>query len=521
MVASTWQPLETPTPREKVLLARLTRTKKLFGFLRQHRRTIFDDAFQAELQAMYRSSEAGKAPVPPALLAMATLLQAYCGASDAEAVELSLVDARWQMVLDNLDGDSPAFSQGALQSFRQRLIAHDMDRRILERTVAVARELGGFDPKKLRKLNIAVDSRPLTGAGRVEDTINLLAHCAGQLLQAAADMVGTTPEDVAEELNLITVAVSSVKAALDVDWSDDDAKVAALQRVVLETAAIELWVEARLPKRTEEPPLSDILATLQRLREQNLEPDPSGHRCRIKEGVAPDRQISLADPQMRHGRKSKTKAFNGYKSHLAVSLEEELILACAVTPANEAEAQALPVLRRDIGDAPDEWHFDLGYVAAAHVCQRDRADIVCKPWRQNNGGLFTKADFRIDLRRRLATCPAGKTTRISPGKTACFDDEDCDRCGMRPRCTKAQKGHGRTLHIHTDEALHKKLRSAAATPKGRHRLRQRVGVEHRLAHHAQKQGTRARYLGLRNNVFDSRRHAAVLNLEVADRRSAA
>lgn len=519
MSTAFWNPPTIPSQREEALLRRLTRTKKLFGFLRQHRSTIFDEAFQAELRGMYRSSEAGKCPVPPALLAMATLLQAYCGTSDAEAVELSLVDARWQMVLDNLEGEGPAFSQGALQSFRQRLIAHDMDRRLLEKTVEVARELGGFEPKQLGKLKVAVDSRPLSGAGRVEDTINLLAHCARQLLQVASDMVGTTLEEVAGELNLITVAASSVKAALDIDWSDADAKANALRRVVLEAAAVEFWAQTTLSKRSEEPPLSDLIATLQRLREQNLEPDPSGQGCRIKEGVAPERQISLSDSEMRHGRKSKSKAFNGYKSHLAVSLGEELILACAVTAANEPEANALPVLSADIGEAPEEWHFDLGYIAAAEVCKG--AEIVCKPWRPQNGGLFTKADFHLNLRRRLVTCPAGKTAALTLGKPAIFEVNDCDPCSLRTQCTTAEAGRGRTLSIHSNEGLHKKLRAVAETAKGRQRLRERVGVEHRLAHHAQKQGTKARYLGLRNNLFDSRRHAAILNLEVADRRIAA
>jgi len=516
MTAARWEPNETPSKREEALLKRLTRTKKLFAFLRLHRRKVFDEAFQAELSAMYRASESGRPPVPPGLLAMATLLQAYTGASDAEAVELSLMDARWQMVLDNLHNDTPAFSQGALQNFRQRLIAHDMDRRLLERTVEVARELGGFDAKKLGKMKIAVDSRPVVGAGRMQDTINLLASCAGQLLQVAADMVGRELEELADELNLITVAASSVKAALDIDWSDPAAKDAALKRVVMETAAVQLWVEKELHGRSKEPPLSDIIATLKRLREQNLEPDPAGNGARIKDGVAPNRQVSLGDPEMRHGRKSKSKAFNGYKSHLAVSLEERLVLACAMTPANEAEASAMACIREDVGNIADEWHFDLGYISASALCKQDGAKIVCKPWRSRNKGLFSKADFKIDLRRRLVTCPAGSTTSLRQGHASHFSADDCDGCAIRARCTKAELGTGRSLSIHVDEGLQKKLRTAAATPKGRERLRQRIGVEHRLAHHAQKQGTRARYIGLRNNLFDSRRHAAVLNLEVAN-----
>ncbi len=57
--------------------------------------------------------------------------------------------------------------------------------------------------------------------------------------------------------------------------------------------------------------------------------------------------------------------------------------------------------------------------------------------------------------------------------------------------------------------------------KGRERLRERVKVEHALAHLSRKQGRRARYLGIRKNVFDLRRHAAVVNLEAIHRRAIA
>jgi hypothetical protein len=55
--------------------------------------------------------------------------------------------------------------------FRARLIRHDMDRRLLEKTVEVARRTKEFDWKKLPKdLRVGVDSKPLEGAGKVEDT---------------------------------------------------------------------------------------------------------------------------------------------------------------------------------------------------------------------------------------------------------------------------------------------------------------------------------------------------------------
>jgi hypothetical protein len=186
-----WRPRTDYTKQEQVLRKRLTRTGKLFGFLRDHRQELFNDEFQAELESMYRDSGAGREPVPPALLAMALLLQAYEGVSDAEAVERTVVDLRWQMVLDCLGSERPAFSQGTLVAFRERLIRSELDRRLVERTVEFARQTKAFDFKKLPKaLRVAIDSSPLEGAGRVEDTINLLGHAARNVAQCAADLLG-------------------------------------------------------------------------------------------------------------------------------------------------------------------------------------------------------------------------------------------------------------------------------------------------------------------------------------------
>jgi hypothetical protein len=134
MAISRWTPPQAVTRQEQFILKRLTRNGKLFAFLRMHRHEIFYDAFQSELESMYRDTGAGKDPKPPALLAMVLLLQSYGGDSDATAVELSLLDLRWQMVLGCLGATEPLFSQGALVNFRDRLIAADLDLRLLERS---------------------------------------------------------------------------------------------------------------------------------------------------------------------------------------------------------------------------------------------------------------------------------------------------------------------------------------------------------------------------------------------------
>jgi hypothetical protein len=521
MTIPRWAPKRATTENEERLLKRLQRTKKLFAFLRLNRAELFDDAFQDELATMYRKSGEGKQPVPPALLAMATLLQAYSGVSDAEAVELTVVDARWQLVLDRLGATRPAFSQGALQAFRQRLIAHDLDQRLLERTAELAKASGGFDHKKLPKsLRLAVDSRPLEGAGRVEDTFNLLAHAARNLLVDAARITEQTPEILATEIGATSFSAKSIKRGLDVDWSEPTARNKALQRLLLEIAAIELWVRAELADDVEQPPLAEHLETLRRLRGQDLEPDPGGG-SRIKDGVAAERQVSVSDPDMRHGRKSKSKSFEGYKSHVAVDIDDGVIVACAVTAANRPEGEAMVAIKADLGDtAVAEWHIDRGYISAPEIRAASQLSrIVCRPWRQHRAGKMGKNVFRFDFRRKILTCPTGATTRFELGTTALFDAATCNQCSVRRFCTSSN--NGRSINVLADEPLQHELRAAIVTPEGRQRLRQRTTVEHRLAHHAQKQGTRARYIGLRNNLFDARRHAAVLNLEAAQLKNAA
>ncbi|HET6339286.1 MAG TPA: IS1182 family transposase [Polyangiales bacterium] len=516
-----WQPREDLSRQEQALMKRLDRVRKLLGFLRVHRRRLFDDAFQAELSTMYRDTGAGKDPVPPALMAMATFVQAYLAVSDAEMVELTVVDLRVQMVLDCLGADTAAFSQGALCDFRERLIRTDMDRRLLERTVELARETGGFDWRKLpRSLRVAVDSSPFDGAGRVEDTFNLLGHAARKLVQCVARWLRWRPTTVAEKAGTEVLLASSIKAALDVDWFDPAEKSRALQILLGQLTRLESWVERHVPASAQSL-VAPHLATLRQIREQDIEDTAKGPR--IRQGVAHDRRISIEDSEMRHGRKSTSYAFNGYKRHVATDLDAGLIVAVAVTPANLPEQTAMPVLQDDFDHQRievAELFIDRGYIASdfvEHVIANG-GEVICRPWQFSNRGLFAKADFDINIRDRTITCPQGQTQHFTLGTTVSFDGATCRSCPARAKCTKAED-RGRQVRIAPDEALQQRLRHLVATPTGRDRLRERVPVEHRLAHIASRQGPRARYCGVRKNTFDLRRAAAVQNLEAAHRSS--
>ena len=525
MAIDRWLPRQGYTKQEEVLVRRLRKGRKLFAFLRDYRHELFDDAFQAELESMYRDTGAGKDPTPPALLAMALLLQSYDRVSDFEAVEMTVVNLRWQMVLDRLGKDEAAFAQDTLRKFRERLIRTDMDRRLLERTVELARRTKAFDWKKLPKdLRVAIDSSPLEGAGRVEDTINLLGHAARNVVRCAAELLGWPVDKVATAAGIPVLLESSVKKALDVEWADPNQKAQALDTLAGQIESLEAWVRQKLPQEMTKPPLKEHIDTLVQIRTQDLEPDPSGGgKTRIRKGVAADRRVSVEDPDMRHGRKSKTKLFNGFKRHIALDLDTGLIVAGAITPANRPEEEAAPALKADIDKMNrriGELHNDRGYIASSVVSEvlAQGGEVICKPWVPRNGSRFTKADFKLNMRDMTITCPAGEVERIDLGADVEFDAQACDRCLLRAQCTTAAPGTGRSVTIADNERLQQRLRKLVASPRGRRRLRERVPVEHSLAHVGRRQGRRARFRGTRKNLFDLRRTGAVQNLETIDRR---
>ena len=102
---------------------------------------------------------------------------------------------------------------------------------------------------------------------------------------------------------------------------------------------------------------------------------------------------------------------------------------------------------------------------------------------------------------------------FEPGDTVEFDPEACGACPLRSKCTQAASGSGRTVSIAADEARQRKYRKLQQTGPGRALLRRRTAVEHALAHIAARKGHRARYVGVRRNLFDLRRAAAIQNLE--------
>jgi len=509
-----WRPPAEPSPAELAVI-KAVRRAKLFVFLRLHRHELFDEPFQAELAQAYVDSPKGQPPVPPAQLALATILQAYTGVSDDEVIEATVMDRRWQLVLDCMGTEEPPFSKGTLVGFRKRLIEKNLDRRLIERTVELAARTRGFGARALRA---ALDSSPLWGAGRVEDTLNLMGHALRKalgviaVLQGRGQAAGTAI--VAAQAGVPQLAASSLKAALDADWDD----LAARDHAVAAVLGLLDRVDAFVAGQAGDEAAAAVVATARQVRDQDI--DLAGPAPALRRGVAKDRRISVEDAEMRHGRKSRSVLFDGYKRHVIRDLDTGLVPAVGITPANAPEASVAGDVVADLEAAGwrlSELHIDRAYLSSALV--RDRGPdlaIFCKAWRvRNTGGRFAKDQFTLDFAAGQLTCPAGVSMPFEPGRTVRFPAGTCAACPLQARCTASS--NGRSVSIHPDEALLAELRRRQQSPDGRAKLRERVAVEHALAHVGHWQGRRARYRGTRKNLFDLRRVAVVHNLHVIAR----
>lgn len=509
-----WQPPVELSAVEQPVLKRIKRAK-LFVFLRQIRHELFNAEFQAELNQMFEESAYGHPPIPPAQVTLAIILQAYTGVSDDEAIEALVMDRRWQLVMDCLDCEEAPFSKATLVRCRQGLIRHRLDRRLIERTVELAEDRGGFGARQLRA---ALDSSPLWGAGKVEDTYNLLGHALKKALRVIADQQGWELVEVAPIAGGDLLLGSSLKAALDLNWDEPQERQLALTVVLGMLESVETWVNQHSPQAGNSP-VKSSLKIAQQVRQQDVELTSSG-TVQLAQRVARNRRISIEDPHMRHGRKSRHQRVDGYKRHVLRDLDTGLVRCVGITPANVPEAWVSDPITNDLkaqGVTLAELHIDRGYLASKIVQNRSsELQIYCKAWPvRNREGRFPKTAFILDWQQQTIRCPNQVTLPFSPGRTVHFPVERCQHCPLKEQCTASSKG--RNVSIHPDEQFLQELRERQLTSSGRAKLRERIAVEHSLAHIARWQGDQARYRTLRKNLFDLRRMAVVHNLHVLPR----
>lgn len=470
--------------------------ESIYGLLHRECVNLFPDAMFADL-----FTDVGRRSVPPMVVAVVMVLQRLEALSDRDAVDRFAFDLRWKYAAGGLDFDYPAFVHTVLVDMRARLAGSENPNRIFEVTLAVA---GGAGLVGRRRV---LDSTPIYDAVATMDTVTLVRSAIRGLLAVA----GALEPELRAVLRRDDDYASAGKPVCDYD--DRAAREALVDALAKDAQALLVALDGRqLPDA-----LAQAAALLAAVVGQDLDEGDDG--CfRIARRVAKDRIISTVDPEARHGHKTSAHSFDGYKGHVAIDPDSELITATAVTAGNSGDAAMvadllkgdLPAPQADdepgreprdthevLADPPDgdgaaareeplTVYGDAAYGAGPVLDLLDEAGAAnrCKVQPPvAPAGRFAKDAFAIDLETATVTCPAGQTAPLAPhgdGFVARFGAA-CAICPLAERCTTAKTG--RTITVGPYEAQLTAARAQQADPAWQADYRAtRPKVERKIGH---------------------------------------
>ncbi len=461
------------------------------------RGSVFGDE---DFESLY-SSRRGRPSHPPSVLAALLLAQSFYGVSDREAERRSRFDLSWKAAL-GLPLEHRGIPHVCLVEFRARLVKAGMDGWLHERLVGVAKRAGVIGHRRV------VDSTGIADSVVTSDTVSLIRsavrRCLGLLEEIDADRAEACRASLArddydrEGKPEICWASEVERRALVNDLFGDAC------RVIIACAGIS------------DPGLVAEVKLLALVAAQDVEDDGAGG-VRIAQRVAPERIISVVDPDARHGHRSRRDRYDGYKLHISVDVDSDLFMAGAATTATTGDGEILEELLQDDPVAISEVIGDTHYGSTDN--RRDLADqgielTAPAPPASAPKGYFSKDEFSIDLEAGTVTCPAGRTATIPTTKArrrqARFGARVCAGCPLRERCTK--RSSGRIVEINDDEELLIAARQARWTAEFRDRYRERARVERK---NAQLKSRRAKlpWRGLRKANAWLKLRMAALNLD--------
>jgi hypothetical protein len=487
--------------------------RSIYELLYQQSHRLFPDQDFADL-----FSDIGRHCVPPRIVAVVMVLQRLEGLSDREATERFTFDLRWKYAAGGLAYDAPGFVHTVLVDMRARLRRSQRPNRIFEAALSVAHEAGLIGRKRV------LDSTPLYDAVATQDTVTLIRSAIRGLL-AAADA------PLAAQLRAQCRRDDDYRAPGKplIDWQDEAAREALIDALSRDAYAVLLALDGQ----SLSPELTQAAQLLSTVVGQDIQADPDGV-FRIVRGVAKERVVSTVDPETRHGHKTAARSFDGYKGHIAVDPDSEIITATEVTAGNAADGSVAAALCPDVfaqaqaekesaaqsrstspGDEaqssdssmekpsePLSVYGDAAYGTAEFVQKLEQAQVqvnvkVALP--SAPSGKYGKDDFCIDLEKRTVRCPAGVLVVIKDsaegGGIASFGAA-CASCPLRSQCTDGKRG--RHIRIHKEEATLQRHRQAQKSPTWKASYRAtRPKVERKLGHLMQRRhgGRRARMRG--------------------------
>lgn len=444
--------------------------------------------------------------MPPSVMVRALLCATHDRSSDRETARRTRVDLDWKAAM-GVDDEFAGIAPTTFALMRARMIAVDADGELFKKTLAKAVSAGVFKGK----LTAIIDSSPVHGAGAVADTYELIRGFLAKVVRAAGDRLDAEAR---------VSAAPFCGAKPDIDWQDKAARKAHLGELVA-VARVVMNAAEGLDDET----VTTTTELLGQVIGQDTEVDGDGN-LQIRQGVARDRVISHSDPEMRHGRKSASRRFDGHKLDVITDEASELILGVDVRAGNAGDGEgACPLLQQVQTVDGVEVDTLLGDMAYSDGDVREAVEqagvgLVAKVPPTTNGNRFPKTDFTVNTRAGSVTCPAGQTTSDArPTKDHkqrvatlfVFATEVCAVCPWREQCTNAKAGRTIVVGRHHDRI--EAARAAQSEPGTKALLRRRPKVERKIDHLQDLGMRKSRYRGRRKTKLQALLAATVANFK--------
>jgi IS5 family transposase len=458
------------------------------AFLADHRKELFPDELFEDLF----TSSRGRPSIPPDVVAAVMVLQALEGLSDRDAARALRDRISWKVAC-GLALDDEGFDYSVLTYWRTRLRNSAHPERIFDAVRSVIDATGVLKGKTRR----ALDSTLLDDAVATQDTVT-------QLISAIRRVRRVVPGAAAVRVSAHDYEGSGKPL---IAWDDPVAKAALVDGLVTDALGL---LDACVG--TTGPEAQAAIGLLALVAGQDVEQDDDGI-WKIARRVAPDRVISVVDPEARHMHKSRSDYRDGYKAHIAVEPETGLVTAARLTPANAPDGPTGIELL--VGEEPGlevfaDGAYGSGETLAALSAARHRKAIKPHPTTTAVPGGFHRDDFIVDHDARTATCPAGHTVAVTAGFNAVFGVR-CQSCPLRARCTKSRDGKTLNMKPH-DAELTESRRAWREGDFAIEYRRWRPMVERSIAWMVADRHRRVRFRGVERNRLGLSMRIAAINL---------
>ncbi len=486
------------------VVGHLIKPGSVFAFLAEHRKQLFPDELFTDLFPSTR----GRPSVPADVMASVIVLQTLHGMSDSETTDAITFDLRWKAAV-GWPLTAKAFHDTTLTYWRRRLAGSADPNRIFTAVQTVIGQTGALKGKTRR----ALDSTVLDDAVATQDTVT-------QLIAAI--------RRVRREVPGAAVVVAAVTSAHDYDdpgkpriaWNDKDARDALVDALVRDALAVLDALDEQEPDSAAAQAMG-LLALVAGQDVELIDPDDSSDadgqpRWRIARQVAPDRVISVVDPDARHAHKTVSRRQDGFKAHIAVEPDTGLVTACRLSKASGADSSDATVGVDLLTDEPEHVEVlgDSAYGSGAARATLGEAghDTLIKPipLRAPVPGGFTADDFTVNHDAGTVTCPNGLTRTVSPSGTATFGAA-CSGCPLRAQCTTNRRGRALTISEH-EQLLRAARRHAETDAFSRPYRQYRPMVERSIAWLVRGGNRKLRYRGIAKNDLWLHHRLAGLNL---------